>query len=217
MARTHPPTQTRMFRLTLPSAERAGSCLGSSHTKPHSLPLPPHRLARKGGWPLMNSLEWGPCGLAPPSHLDHGSDRLPALIPPDAADSNPDGSAHGTSPGNVTVGYGQGPQRPSFAAVADPNGAVLVASHGKKRRRRAPRVGQLQEREGLLLPSTATAVMTMSPHLVDWYSASLRQGAAYFLQSVRMLASTNALDFQRVAVSRYVLGPTRGGGDVGVA
>lgn len=76
----------------------------------------------------------------------------------------------------------------------------MAPSQGRKRRRRAPRVGQGTSE--LLPPSTTTEVMTVSPQLVDWYSASLRQGAEYYIQGVRLLAEKNALDLQRVAVTK---------------
>jgi hypothetical protein len=163
----------------------------------------------------MNSLEWGPCGRAPPPHLDHGSDRLLSLTPPHAADPNPGVAAHGTNPGNATASYGQGPQAPAFTAAqseagADLNGGVLVPSQSKKRRRRAPGVGKPQQDELLPAPTTA-AVMTMSPHLVDWYSASLRQGAEYYMQGVRLLFETNAFDLRRAAAIKYVWTDVRRG------
>ena len=155
----------------------------------------------------MNSLEWGPCGRAP-CDLNR---------PTAAEDPNADPAGHGndTTPANNTgAGFVPGPQVPAAAAAqreagADPDGGAVVPSQGKKRRRRAPRVGQETE---LLPPSTTTAVMATSPHLVDWYTASFRQGAEYYIQGVRLLAEKNALDLQRLAMTKYVWTAARPGG-----
>ena len=158
----------------------------------------------------MNSLEWGPCSAAPPPHVDHGSDRLPALTLPAAPTPNPGGAAYGTTTGNATAGIPEGPQAPASAAPqantgTGTNDGAVVPSQGKKRRWRTPRVEQRQEELLLPLPpSTTTAAMTISPHLVDWCSASLRQWAEYYIQGVHLLAEKNALDLRRVAMTKYV-------------